>query len=79
MLLLVSLMQTLSFLSSYVLPFLPIQVFLFTCQDPLKQLKDLTQLKNQLEEIQRRVENEISAGIPQVSGFHCGAAIINFL
>uniref|UniRef100_A0A3Q3JK02 Uncharacterized protein n=1 Tax=Monopterus albus TaxID=43700 RepID=A0A3Q3JK02_MONAL len=30
-------------------------------------LKDLTQLKNQLEEIQRRVENEISAGIPQGS------------
>uniref|UniRef100_A0A3Q3E491 Si:ch73-42p12.2 n=1 Tax=Hippocampus comes TaxID=109280 RepID=A0A3Q3E491_HIPCM len=33
--------------------------------DPLKQLKDLTQLKNQLEEIQRRVENEIAVGIPQ--------------
>ncbi|XP_061690006.1 SLC35A4 upstream open reading frame protein isoform X2 [Syngnathoides biaculeatus] len=33
--------------------------------DPLKQLKDLTQLKNQLEDIQKRVENEISAGIPQ--------------
>lgn len=42
----------------------------YTCisllQDPLKQLKDLTQLKNQLEEIQRRVESEVSAGIPQV-------------
>ncbi|KAM4555590.1 SLC35A4 upstream microprotein-like [Odontesthes bonariensis] len=34
-------------------------------KDPLKQLKDLTQLKNQLEEIQRRVESEVSAGIPQ--------------
>ncbi|XP_030000859.1 SLC35A4 upstream open reading frame protein-like [Sphaeramia orbicularis] len=34
-------------------------------KDPLKQLKDLTQLKNQLEEIQRKVENEISVGIPQ--------------
>ncbi|XP_038555188.1 SLC35A4 upstream open reading frame protein-like [Micropterus salmoides] len=34
-------------------------------KDPLKQLKDLTQLKNQLEEIQRRVESEISVGIPQ--------------
>ncbi|XP_070769822.1 SLC35A4 upstream open reading frame protein-like [Enoplosus armatus] len=34
-------------------------------KDPLKQLKDLTQLKNQLEEIQRRVENEVSVGIPQ--------------
>ncbi|XP_024863389.1 SLC35A4 upstream open reading frame protein [Kryptolebias marmoratus] len=36
-------------------------------KDPLKQLKDLTQLKNQLEEIQRRVEQEVSAGIPQGS------------
>ncbi|XP_035506135.1 SLC35A4 upstream open reading frame protein isoform X2 [Scophthalmus maximus] len=35
------------------------------CEDPLKQLKDLTQLKSQLEEIQRRVENEVSVGIPQ--------------
>lgn len=34
-------------------------------KDPLKQLRDLTQLKNQLEEIQRRVEHEVSAGIPQ--------------
>ncbi|XP_069576091.1 probable UDP-sugar transporter protein SLC35A4 isoform X1 [Brachyistius frenatus] len=34
-------------------------------RDPLKQLKDLTQLRNQLEEIQRRVENEVAAGIPQ--------------
>ncbi|XP_039975531.1 SLC35A4 upstream open reading frame protein isoform X3 [Xiphias gladius] len=34
-------------------------------EDPLKQLKDLTQLKNQLEEIQRRVENQVSVGIPQ--------------
>ncbi|AWP12143.1 DUF4535 domain containing protein [Scophthalmus maximus] len=34
-------------------------------KDPLKQLKDLTQLKSQLEEIQRRVENEVSVGIPQ--------------
>ncbi|XP_077387961.1 SLC35A4 upstream open reading frame protein-like [Festucalex cinctus] len=34
-------------------------------KDPLKHLKDLTQLKNQLEEIQKRVENEISVGIPQ--------------
>ncbi|XP_037635610.1 SLC35A4 upstream open reading frame protein isoform X2 [Sebastes umbrosus] len=34
-------------------------------KDPLKQLKDLTQLKSQLEEIQRRVENEVSVGVPQ--------------
>ncbi|XP_031713853.1 SLC35A4 upstream open reading frame protein-like [Anarrhichthys ocellatus] len=36
-------------------------------KDPLKQLKDLTRLKNQLEEIQRRVESEVSVGIPQGS------------
>lgn len=41
-------------------------MYIILLQDPLKQLKDLTQLKNQLEEIQRRVENEVSAGIPQV-------------
>ncbi|CAL8263960.1 unnamed protein product [Lota lota] len=34
-------------------------------KDPLKQLKDLNHLKNQLEEIQRRVEDEVSIGIPQ--------------
>ncbi|KAG8004069.1 SLC35A4 upstream protein [Nibea albiflora] len=38
---------------------------MFLFQDPLKQLRDLTQLKNQLEEIQRRVESEVSAGLPQ--------------
>ncbi|XP_037316709.1 SLC35A4 upstream open reading frame protein [Pungitius pungitius] len=36
-------------------------------KDPLKRLKDLTQLKHQLEEIQRRVESEVSLGIPQGS------------
>ncbi|XP_058504904.1 SLC35A4 upstream open reading frame protein [Solea solea] len=36
-------------------------------KDPLKQLKDLTLLKSQLEEIQRRVESEVSEGIPQGS------------
>uniref|UniRef100_A0A1A7XYN6 Uncharacterized protein n=1 Tax=Iconisemion striatum TaxID=60296 RepID=A0A1A7XYN6_9TELE len=36
-------------------------------KDPLKQLKDLTLLKTQLEEIQRRVESEVSAGVPQGS------------
>lgn len=34
-------------------------------KDPLNQLKDLTQLKAQLEEIQRRIESEVSAGLPQ--------------
>ncbi|KAL6117708.1 uncharacterized protein ACO6RY_15438 [Pungitius sinensis] len=36
-------------------------------KDPLKRLKDVTQLKHQLEEIQRRVESEVSLGIPQGS------------
>ncbi|XP_077588929.1 SLC35A4 upstream open reading frame protein-like isoform X2 [Stigmatopora nigra] len=34
-------------------------------KDPLKQLKDLTELKKQLEEVQKRVENEIAVGVPQ--------------
>lgn len=34
-------------------------------KDPLGQLKDLAELKDQLEDIQRRVENEVHAGIPQ--------------
>lgn len=34
-------------------------------KDPLKQLKDLTQLKKQLEELRVKVEDEISTGIPQ--------------
>lgn len=34
-------------------------------KDPLKQLKDLTQLKKQLEELRLRVEDEVSTGIPQ--------------
>ncbi|KAM3863082.1 SLC35A4 upstream microprotein-like [Diretmus argenteus] len=33
-------------------------------KSPLGQLKDLVELKDQLEDIQRRVENEIEAGIP---------------
>lgn len=37
-------------------------------KDPLKQLKDLTLLKKQLEEIQRRVESEISTEVPQLLG-----------
>lgn len=36
-------------------------------QDPLGQLKDLVELKDQLEDIQRRVEDEIQAGVPPVS------------
>ncbi|XP_056108583.1 SLC35A4 upstream open reading frame protein-like [Siphateles boraxobius] len=34
-------------------------------KDPVTRLKDLAQLKDQLEEIQKKVENEVQAGIPQ--------------
>ncbi|XP_053498109.1 SLC35A4 upstream open reading frame protein-like [Ictalurus furcatus] len=34
-------------------------------KDPLTQLKDLAQLKDQLADIQKRVENEVQIGIPQ--------------
>ncbi|XP_076861987.1 SLC35A4 upstream open reading frame protein-like [Brachyhypopomus gauderio] len=34
-------------------------------KDPLNQLKNLSQLKDQLEDIQKRVESEVQAGIPQ--------------
>ncbi|XP_061600973.1 SLC35A4 upstream open reading frame protein-like [Cololabis saira] len=33
-------------------------------KNPLDQLKDLVELKDQLEDIQKRVEDEIHAGIP---------------
>ncbi|RXM94185.1 hypothetical protein EOD39_18274 [Acipenser ruthenus] len=34
-------------------------------KDVLSKLKDLAHLKNQLEDIQKRVEEEVQAGIPQ--------------
>lgn len=34
-------------------------------KDPFRQLKDLSLLKDQLEDIQRRVEGEVGVGIPQ--------------
>uniref|UniRef100_A0A9J8DH41 Uncharacterized protein n=1 Tax=Cyprinus carpio carpio TaxID=630221 RepID=A0A9J8DH41_CYPCA len=37
----------------------------FINKDPVTRLKDLAQLKDQLEEIQKKVENEVQAGIPQ--------------
>lgn len=33
-------------------------------KSPLNQLKDLVDLKDQLEDIQRRVEDEMQAGVP---------------
>ncbi|XP_072518211.1 SLC35A4 upstream open reading frame protein [Salminus brasiliensis] len=34
-------------------------------KDPLRQLKDLALLKGRLDDIQRRVEDEVQAGLPQ--------------
>ncbi|KAI7796409.1 hypothetical protein IRJ41_023459, partial [Triplophysa rosa] len=34
-------------------------------QDPFRQFKDLSLLKDQLEDIQRRVENDVQVGVPQ--------------
>ncbi|XP_073777774.1 probable UDP-sugar transporter protein SLC35A4 isoform X1 [Danio rerio] len=34
-------------------------------KDPVTKLKDLVHLKDQLEEIQKKVENEVQAGVPQ--------------
>lgn len=38
-------------------------------QDPFKQFKDLSMLKDQLEDIQRRVENDVQVGVPQADTF----------
>ncbi|KAF5897582.1 uncharacterized protein DAT39_012703, partial [Clarias magur] len=40
-------------------------VMYFVHIDPLTQLKDLAHLKDQLADIQQRVENEVQLGIPQ--------------
>ncbi|XP_027009152.1 SLC35A4 upstream open reading frame protein [Tachysurus fulvidraco] len=34
-------------------------------KDPFRQLKDLTLLKGQLDDIRRRVESEVQDGVPQ--------------
>lgn len=45
--------------------FVSFSVFIFLNQDPFRQLKDLSLLKDQLDNIQRRVEDEVGVGIPQ--------------
>uniref|UniRef100_A0A9J8C0T5 Si:ch73-42p12.2 n=1 Tax=Cyprinus carpio carpio TaxID=630221 RepID=A0A9J8C0T5_CYPCA len=43
-----------------------IQLYIYTAKrDPFRQLKDLSLLKDQLDNIQRRVEDEVGVGIPQ--------------
>lgn len=41
-------------------------VFFMPLQNPLSQLKDLGELQDQLEDLQKRMEDEIQAGIPPV-------------
>lgn len=48
-------------------------------KDPLKQLKDLTQLKKQLEELRLKVEGEISTGIPEGGSVLVSPALKGFL
>ncbi|XP_031427224.1 SLC35A4 upstream open reading frame protein [Clupea harengus] len=38
-------------------------------KDPFKQLRDLATLKDQLEDIQQRLENEVQVGMPQGGTF----------
>uniref|UniRef100_A0A671L581 Uncharacterized protein n=1 Tax=Sinocyclocheilus anshuiensis TaxID=1608454 RepID=A0A671L581_9TELE len=47
--------------------------------DPVTRLKDLAQLKDQLEEIQKKVENEVQAGIPQGGSFLASPFLKGFL
>uniref|UniRef100_A0A8C2HXL4 Si:ch73-42p12.2 n=3 Tax=Cyprinus carpio TaxID=7962 RepID=A0A8C2HXL4_CYPCA len=43
----------------------PTQADMAADKDPFRQLKDLSLLKDQLDNIQRRVEDEVGVGIPQ--------------
>ncbi|CAL9706757.1 unnamed protein product [Knipowitschia caucasica] len=48
-------------------------------KDPLKQLKDLTRLKDQLEEIRLRVEGDIASGAPQEGSVLASPILKGFL
>ncbi|XP_033835765.1 SLC35A4 upstream open reading frame protein-like [Periophthalmus magnuspinnatus] len=48
-------------------------------KDPITQLKDLVDLKDQLEDIQRRMEDEIQAGVPPGGSFLASPFLKGFL
>uniref|UniRef100_A0A3Q3GU59 Uncharacterized protein n=1 Tax=Labrus bergylta TaxID=56723 RepID=A0A3Q3GU59_9LABR len=48
-------------------------------KNPLGQLKDLVELKDQLEDIQRRMEDEIQAGVPPGGSFLASPFLKGFL
>ncbi|XP_069000464.1 SLC35A4 upstream open reading frame protein-like [Embiotoca jacksoni] len=48
-------------------------------KNPLEQLKDLVELKDQLEDIQRRMEDEIQAGVPAGGSFLASPFLKGFL
>ncbi|KAL0993862.1 hypothetical protein UPYG_G00114860 [Umbra pygmaea] len=48
-------------------------------KDTLKQMKDLADLKDQLEDIQRLVETEVQAGIPEGGSFLASPFLKGFL
>lgn len=48
-------------------------------KNPLNQLKDLVELKDQLEDIQRRMEDEIQAGVPPGGSFLASPFLKGFL
>ncbi|XP_065143571.1 SLC35A4 upstream open reading frame protein isoform X1 [Paramisgurnus dabryanus] len=48
-------------------------------KDPFKHLKDLSLLKDQLENIQRRVEDEVQVGLPQGGSFLSSPFLKGFL
>lgn len=48
-------------------------------KNPLNQLKDLVELKDQLEDIQRRMEDEIQAGVPPGGSFLASPFLKGFM
>ncbi|XP_062391636.1 SLC35A4 upstream open reading frame protein [Sardina pilchardus] len=48
-------------------------------KDPFRQLRDLATLKDQLEDIQQRLENEVQVGMPQGGSFLSSPFLKGFL